>query len=262
MSADDPIHVVSILNFPPQRRYRQMVAMFLHRIVQCGAERLTLLYEADTPWLPDQLDSRCTVELRRGRSIDLGHPHHNLRFKLPNLASIDEPFLFLDADTAALGHLAPLWALRHDKPWIGIDHQWVPADPRTHRLPFLNSGVQLVGDPAFYDLDAMLAVQNSAAPLARRAEFTKAELFACPGTDQAVLYRYFRSIGYDYTHPSATAAWNSCAGVTQLTRDDTGWRGQTVGLAPDYPVHLVHYWSQFKPWAIQCPLFAEYAHIL
>ena len=51
-----------------------------------------------------------------------------------------------------LDDLRYVWARRGDKPWVGIDHQWVPSDPRTHRSPFLNSGFQLVSDPAFYDL--------------------------------------------------------------------------------------------------------------
>ena len=120
----------------------------------------------------------------------------------------------------------------------------------------LRDRMWFAGDPAFYDLKAILDVQNAAAPLARAADFTKEQMFACPGADQAVLFRYFRTIGYDYTHPDIGQAWNSCAGVTDITRDGGKWVGRTRGLTPDHEVHLVHYWSQFKPWAIGCPIYA------
>ena len=92
-------------------------------------------------------------------------------------------------------------------------------------------------------------------------QVSKREMFPCPGQDQAVLFRYFRSIGYDYTHPEIGPEWNSCAGVTELWREGGAWKGRTRGLARDHDVHVVHYWSQFKPWAIDCPLFRSYAWV-
>lgn len=254
------LKVVSIMNYPPDPRFRRMGHVFLDTVIHFGgAESVTLLYEDHEPEVAPEHRRAADVEVRRCRPADVGHPHFNLRFKLPNLAALDFPFLYLDADMAVLSSLAPVWERRHDKPWVGVDHQWVPQDARTHRPPFLNSGLQLVGDPAFYDLDAILAVQNAVAPLRRAKDFTKDEMFACPGADQAVLFRYFRAIGYDYAHPAIGPAWNSCAGVTEITaRPGGGWAGHTRGLSPDYPVHVVHYWSQFKPWAVGCPLYASY----
>ncbi len=257
--ADTRLKVVSIMDYPPEPRLRRMCRMFLDTVIAHGAKSVTLLYEEHRPEVAPEHRRAADVELVRGRSHDVGHPHFNLRFKLPNLAALDYPFLYLDADMAVLADLTYLWDRRHAKPWVGIDHQWVPSDPRTHRPPFLNSGLQLVSDPDFYDLDAILAVQNAAAPLARAAEFAKYELFACPGTDQAVLYRYFRTIGYDYTHPEIGPGWNSCAGVTEVRSEGGVWKARTRGLAEDYDVQIVHYWSQFKPWAVGCPLFASYA---
>lgn len=248
--------LVTIMNYPPDDRFRRMCDVFLSTAIANGATSVTILYEDHPPVVRLEHRRAADVEVVRAKSHDVGHPHFNLRFKLPNLASLDYPFLYLDADIAVLSDLSYLWDRRHDKPWVGIDHQWVPSDPRTHRPPFLNSGVQLVGDPAFYDLDAILAVQNAVAPLNRASEFTKAEMFACPGADQAVLFRYFRAIGYDYTHPEVGPGWNSCAGVTRVARAGDRWVGRTVGLTPDYPVHVNHYWSQFKPWAIGCPIYA------
>jgi hypothetical protein len=160
-----------------------------------------------------------------------------------------------------LGDLNDLWQRRHAKPWIGIDHQYIPSVPRTHRPPFLNSGLQLVSDPAFYDLGAILAAQNAVVPLSKHKEIPKADMFPCPGQDQAVLFRYFRTIGYDYTHPEIGPAWNSAAAATKVWREGDEWKARTFDLAQNYDVHIIHYWDRFKPWAIGCPIFASYAWV-
>jgi hypothetical protein len=258
--ADTRLKVVTIMNYPPDQRYRHMCRAFLDSVISRGAESITILYEDQEPTIAAEHRRAADIEVIRCRSRDVGHPHFNLRFKLANLAAINYPFLYLDADTYVLGDLRALWERRHAKPWIGINHQWIPSDPRTHRAPFLNSGVQLVSDPAFYDLDAILAAQNAVAPLDQAGVFNKEEMFACPGSDQAVLYRYFCSIGYDYAHPEIGPEWNSCAGVTKLTRRDGLWTGRTYGLRADHDVYLLHYWSQFKPWLIGCPVYADYVN--
>ncbi len=258
--ADDRVKVVSIMSFAPDPRARRMCAAFLDSVLAAGADSVTLFYEDHAPVVGPEHRRKADIEVVRGRSLDVGHPHFNLRFKLPTLASLDTPFIFLDADTYVLGDLRELWAVRHSKPWIGTDHQWVPSDVRTHRTPFLNSGVQVVGDPAFYDLDAILAVQEAAAPL-RMSDLGVREdptTFITPGRDQAVLFRYFRAIGYDYTHPAVGPEWNSCAGVTTVRRDGDRWAARTAGLCTDYDVKLVHYWDQFKPWLIDDPIYASY----
>jgi hypothetical protein len=181
-----------------------------------------------------------------------------LRFKLPQLARLSYPFLYLDADIVVLSDLRYLWERRKAKPWIGIDHQVIPFVRRTHRPPFLNSGLQLVSDPDFYDLEAILDAQNAVVPLCQHGEVPKSEMFPCPGHDQAVLFRYFRTIGYDYTHPEIGADWNSCAGATDVRGEAGVWKAHTHSLAENYDVHIVHYWDRFKPWAIGCPIFQSY----
>jgi hypothetical protein len=37
------------------------------------------------------------------------------------------------------------------------------------------------------------------------------------------------------------------------------WIARTDGLACDHDVQILHYWSQFKPWSIGCPIFESYA---
>lgn len=255
--ADDRLKLVTIMNYPPDERYGRMCRLFLDSAIAGGAGSITILYENHRPVVTEEQWRRADIEIRQCPSRDVGHPHFNLRFKLANLAELEHPFLFLDADTYVLGDLNELWNRRHAKPWIGIDHQWVPGDPRTHRAPFLNSGVQLVSDPSFYDFESILAAQNAVAPLSEAERFTKDEMFACPGADQAVLFRYFRTIGYDYTHPEIGPEWNSCAGVTGIRREEGRWKARTVGLPENYEVKLIHYWSQYKPWAIDSPIFTE-----
>ena len=260
--ADDRLKVVSIVNYPPSPRTDAMTWAFLDSIIAAGAKSITLLYHDHKPTVTPEQNRAVDLELVPGELTDVGHPHFNLRFKLPNLAAIDHPFLFIDADTYITGDLRELWAFRDDKPWVGVDHQWIPRDERTHRAPFLNSGVQLVGDPAFYDLAAILAVQNAAAPL-DQADLTAREdarTFLCPGADQAVLFRYFRTIGYDYTHPSVGPGWNHCAGVTRVWREGDRWKARSTGLADEYDVQVVHYWDQYKPWRIGDPIYASYAN--
>jgi hypothetical protein len=252
------LKVVSIMDYPREPRFLRMCYVFLDSVIAHGAESVTLIYEEQRPVIAPEHRRAADIELVKGRSHDVGHPHFNLRFKLPNLASIGYPFLYLDADMVVLSDLSYLWERRHAKPWVGVNHQVVPSDARTHRPPFLNSGLQLVSDPAFYDLPAILAAQNAVVPLSRHREVSKREMFPCPGQDQAVLFRYFRSIGYDCTHPEIGPEWNSCAGVTELWAEGGAWKGRTRGLARDHDVHIVHYWSQFKPWAIDCPLFRSY----
>jgi hypothetical protein len=232
-----------------------MCRVFLDSVLVHGAKSVTLLYEDNPPVVTAEQRHRADIEIVRGKSHDVGHPHFNLRFKLPNLAALDYSFLYLDSDMVILSDLNYLWSRRHAKPWIGIDHQQIPFDVRTLRSPFLNSGVQLVSDPAFYDLQAILAAQNAVVPLRKHREIPVEAMFPCPGMDQAVLFRYFRTIGYDYTHPEIGPEWNSCAGVTEVRFEQGAWRAKTRGLARNYDVHVVHYWDQFKPWKIDCPIF-------
>ena len=258
---DSPLKVVSVMNYPPEPKYRRMCHIFLDFAIAGGAKSITLLYEDHRPDVAPEHRRAADIELRHERSHDVGHPHFNLRFKLANLAALTFPFLYLDADMVVLSDLNYLWQRRHAKPWIGIDHQVVPSDIRTHRSPFLNSGLQLVSDPIFYDLPAILAAQNAVVPLSQHREVSKKEMFACPGRDQAVLFRYFQTTGYDYTHPEIGPEWNSCAGVTERYLEDGTWKARTQGLESDYRVHLVHYWDQFKPWRIDCPIYGSYAWV-
>ncbi len=257
---DTRLKVVTIMNYAPDPRYRRMCYAFLDSVISHGAASVTILYEDQPPTVAPEHRRTVDIEVVRCQSHDIGHPHFNLRFKLANLAALDFPFLYLDADTVVLGDLNYLWSRRHAKPWVGIDHQMIPADPRTHRSPFLNSGVQLVSDPAFYDLRAILAVQNAAAPLEPRGGVRERGNVCLPrdgsGDSVPILPRDWVRL-----HTPGDRA-----GMEQLRRGHGGnaagdrWKAHTRGLPADHDVYLMHYWSQFKPWMIDCPIYASYAN--
>jgi hypothetical protein len=258
---DAQLKVVSIMNYPPDKNFRRMCYIFLDSVIRHGARSITLLYEEHKPFIAPEHRQVADIEIRKERSHDVGHPHFNLRFKLANLARLNFPYLFLDADMVVLSDLNYLWQRRKLKPWVGINHQVVPSDARTQRSPFLNSGLQLVSDPSFYDLTAILHAQNAVVPLHQYKEIPVARMFPCPGRDQAVLFRYFQTIGYDYTHPEIGSGWNCCAGVTTIGAQGDQWKARTWALADNHDVYIVHYWDQFKPWRIDCPLFKSYAWV-
>ena len=258
---DSQLHVVSVMNYPRETKYLRMCYIFLDSLIAHGAKNITLLYELHKPVVAPEHRRAADIEIRQGRSHDVSHPHFNLRFKLSNLASLTFPFLYLDTDMVVLSDLNYLWQRRKDKPWVGVNHQVIPFDPRTQRTLFLNSGLQLVSDPSFYDLRAILDAQNAVVPLSKHQEIDPVDMFPCPGRDQAVLFRYFRTIGYDYTHAEIGSGWNCCAGVTELRSEPGGWRGHSRFLEVNHDVQIVHYWDQFKPWKIKCPIFASYAWV-
>src|SRR5262245_28973908 len=111
------------MDYPRELKYLRMCYVFLDSLITHGAQRITLLYDERPPIVAPEHRRAADIEVVKGRSYDVGHPHFNLRFKLPNLARLDYPFLFLDADMVVLGDLKYLWQRRTAKPWIAIDHQ-------------------------------------------------------------------------------------------------------------------------------------------
>jgi len=167
---------------------------------------------------------------------------HNIGFKLYNLCQETEPFIFIDADAILLSPIDPLVLASADKEFIAVDHQNIPGHTDFISFKFLNSGVQVVGDPTILDFDDIMLM------LKQKGKF------ACPGTDQAALFMFFAYAGYDYHHPEVGYGWNSCAQYTKMERRQAFCRG----LEEEYPVHINHYWYKFKPWTINCELFNNF----
>ncbi|HJZ57779.1 MAG TPA: hypothetical protein VKE74_22660, partial [Gemmataceae bacterium] len=103
--ADTRLKVVTIMNYPPEPRLRRMCYTFLDSVIAHGAQSVSVLYEDHPPVVAPEHRRAADVEVLRCHSRDIGHPHFNLRFKLANLAALDFPFLYLDADTVVLGDL-------------------------------------------------------------------------------------------------------------------------------------------------------------
>ena len=87
--------------------------------------------------------------------------------------------------------------------------------------------------------------------------------FDSPGTDQALLDAYCMQIGYDFTHPDIGCEWNSCAGYGLVDIDDEyNFNITYKNQDTEYPVKINHYWNEFKPWVINCPIFKFYKDLV
>jgi len=166
---------------------------------------------------------------------------HNIFFKMYQLSNINEPFMFIDADAFLLGDINMPLKASEDKPFIAVNHQKVPNHCAHLPYKFLNSGVMVVSDPEFMNFNKLMQT------------FIDDRSFKYPGTDQAILNSYVRKIKYDYTHPNIGFEWNSCAGYTVFT--DKG--ATSIGLDYEHPVYINHYWHEFKPWNVGCPIYKE-----
>ena len=249
------MNIVTLMDYPDDAKYNRMSMIWMKHVRQhAPGARVTVLTAGGLPESVREYFGRFPgVEIRKAGRKNIGiYDHYNLAVKLYNLAKLDFPFLFLDADMVALSDLDYLWQRRNDKPWIGVPIQLLPGFHRPEKhaggLPRLNSGLQLVSDPSFYDYDKIVEC------------FTRSgRSFQCAGEDQVLLHEYFKSIGYDYRHPEIGPGWNACSKFVRLFKDERGvWHSETQGLPEKYPVHIVHYWNgACRPWNLDCPLFKE-----
>jgi hypothetical protein len=250
------MNIVTIMNYAGSDNHVNMCNMFVDQVIKHNPGCvLSILYR-------DNVDGRvrdfCKPHnniqfIKRPDSRESWNVHHNIKFKLYNLSMIREPFIYLDCDIACMSSLQHLWSIKDDKPFIGVNHQNIPGHVDKFNFKFLNSGVQIVGDPEWYEFDNF---QNIARKINGRMR--------PPGWDQANIFEYCASIDYDYTHPLVGYGWNSCAQYGVMVRgDDDIWRCSYngpgySGEATEYPVYLNHYWWDFKPWNINCPLYSDF----
>jgi hypothetical protein len=165
---------------------------------------------------------------------------HNIGFKLFNLCKETEPFVFIDADAYILKSLDTLVRTSNNQRMVMIDHETVPGHTTHIPYKFLNSGVQVCNDPTILIYD----------------EIIKEKIIA-PGSDQSLLYSYFKTINYDYKNPNIGFEWNSFAKYVNIEYKDNEWVGVSSGLDYVHPVYINHYWYDAKPWQINCPIFTN-----
>lgn len=249
------MNIVTLMDFPDDGKYNWMCMIWLKRVLQhAPGARVRILTAGGLPGSVRQYAAGFSnVVVERAERRALGElDHYNLSVKLFNVSQIREPFLFLDADMFVISDLDSLWAQRGSKPFIGVYDPVFPGPARSASRN-LNSGMQLVSDPAFYDYDAIVECFNG-----------NGRRFVCAGEDQALLTDYFHHIGYDFTHPSVGFGWNACSRFVRLSKDDGGaWRGVSCDQPEVSSVHIVHYWNgACRPWNMDCPLFAEEVAVL
>lgn len=236
--------LITIFNYPNEEKYNQLCSWWLKQAKKHTNMPIHVWHEGgiDSSLIEDGIiyehKDRQPLEFRLPADIQ-AKAEHNIGFKLYNLCQETEPFIFVDADAIIFSDLEPLVEASKDKPFICIDHQQVPKHSALIPFKFLNSGVQVVSDPSILNYDTLIK------------SLVEDQGFRCPGTDQAMLFGYFQKIGYDYTHEDVGFGWNSCAGYTIMEE------GQLVskGLDMNHPVHINHYWHEFKPWNIDCPMW-------
>jgi hypothetical protein len=250
------MNIVTIMNYPlKDKNYVKMCKIWLDRVIKHGGDNVIVYYHTKKPEYLKDFATKTNLSIEKG-VIDkkTTNTHFNARFKLPTLAAVDVPFIFIDADAYVIHDLDFLWKHKKDKPWIGMNHQTMKQHPETQShmawTPFLNSGVQIVSDPKFYSLEKIKKFQSK----------TKNRPYQyVPGVDQSILFKYFKHIGYDYTHPKIGTEWNSCSILAKLKKDKNGiWSGNTETLNKNHPIYINHYWWKWKPWEIKCPIHKSY----
>ena len=182
--------------------------------------------------------------------------HHNVRFKLYNLTKWQNPFIFLDVDAIIFGPISVLVEAAKSKPFIAINHQQIPK--HTLGMPeYLNGGVQIVSQPGFFKFEEFIKQTNG---------------LLCPGHEQALIFTHFRNVGYDYRHTSIGYEWNACSGYNELKKVNGKWQCFSSGVNVLNPylksetipkgklILLNHYWDEFKPWKINCPMYNEFKY--
>lgn len=256
------MNIVTIMNYDESKKdYVKMCKIFITQLLKYNPEcKLRILYSdnisSDIVTHGESFSQVKFVQLPEADQHTTWSNHHNINFKLFNLTRIDEPFIFLDSDIFCLSGLDHLWKLKDQQPFIGVNHQHISEHPATTQKKFLNSGVQVVGDPDWYKFDNF-----------RETHKRHQGRLQCSGWDQAHIYTYCNDVGYDYTHPEVGYGWNSCAafGVVsnkqgQVDEFECTYNGpDDSGLKiAAYPVHLNHYWWNYKPWDINCPIYNYY----
>ncbi len=251
------MNIVTIMDFPDDEKYNAMCMIWMRRVQRhAPGAHVRILTSGGLPrCVREYFDSFPDVTVQKAMRRNIGEfDHFNLAIKLFNLSHITEPFIFLDADMFVLSDLDFLWKRRNDKPFIGV-YDPILAGHESAACRKLNSGLQIVSNTSFYNYDAIVECSRR-----------DGHRSALKGDDQMLLSGYFRSIGYDFSHPEIGAGWNSCSRYTRLFKNAQGeWTGMTRDKpgGPDVHAHIVHYWNgACRPWNMDCPLFAEEVSLL
>jgi|13_taG_2_1085334.scaffolds.fasta_scaffold00292_19 hypothetical protein len=229
--------IITIFNFPNQENYNNLCQWWVAQCLKNSELDIEIWHRDSVNHLQFvnervKFIEKSEIEISRLLKPNLisDKAQHNIGFKLYNLCQESKPFIFIDADAILLKDINPIINASKCKPFIAIDHQVIPG--HTSHIPyrFLNSGVQICSDPSILDLDEIVKIQNLH------------DNFVVPGTDQSMIWTYFKHIKYDYSHPKIDWKWNNCAGLIKDLND----------------IAINHYWYNFKPWIINCSLWRKF----
>lgn len=256
--------IITVFNYKWYDKHYILLRMWLHQVSQYNDANLNIkiLSEQGEPKNVSRLHRLYNFEwivlpprkLLGSKLLD----HHNIRFKMWNLSRWSNPFVMLDVDAIPFSPLSKLVEASKDKPWIAINHQDIPKHTQ-NREPFLNGGVQIVSDPGAFTYEQFTSDYGT---------------LLCPGAEQALIFTHFRKIGYDYSHPAISYQWNACAGYTRVSKMNDTWvcvSSEQCITNPDYKsssipdgqlVSINHYWDEFKPWKIDCPMYDTFLKLV
>ena len=232
--------LITIFNFPNDDNYNKLCRWWLKQALENTDLPIEIWHSNNIDHLDFEEMSNPQVTIIKKYTLDLSdkiHPSlisdkskHNVGFKLYNLCHEVQPFIFVDADAIIFKNLNALVEASRRKPFIAVDHQDIPGHTSHIGTKFLNSGVQACSSPSllnFEDIVKYLNLHNQ---------------FLVPGTDQSMIWTYFKHLQYDYTDDEIDWRWNNCA-----------------GFCDDFDkICINHYWYKFKPWKINCPKWKEF----
>ena len=242
--------IVTICNYPDQENFNAMCIAWGNQIKKyCGNMEVEVLVEKSLPELVrksfDENNIKISIKQRKENKFKFNasisnKAQHNIFFKMYNLCNLTEPYIFIDADAFLLTGVEDLIEASKDKPFIAVDHEKIPKHCAHIQYKFLNTGMMVVSDPSFLDFDKKISILK------------RDRTFKYPGTDQSLVNSYVKEMNYDYSHELVGYGWNHCAGYTKFINGD---KAICSGLGDEYPINLNHYWHEFKPWNVNCPIY-------
>ncbi len=283
------MEILTIFNYPPKNKNLIFLRMFIHqhsmlneplhklKVLSFGKQPKTVkrwhkLYKFE--WI--KIDKRrnyqtsvidlIKIKILKNKEIYRKEKiknkllnHHNVQFKMWNLTKWGSAFIFLDVDAILFKPVVEILPYLSDKPFIAINHQNINYHTQ-NRVPFLNGGVQIVSKPGTFTYEMFT---ENVDPL------------FCPGAEQALMYTTFKNLNYDYTHPNIGYEWNSCSAYNQVVKQEDGaWKCFSRGylendpnqksdsIPPGFEIAVNHYWDEFKPWKVNCPMYEEFRQIV
>lgn len=250
--------IVTVFNYPNKIEYNVMCCAWIMQIRKYTQNRIIILSKNNPHKIILEftkiMNYKNIIFSKKNQTNEIdfsNHPDnikatHNINFKMFNLCSLKEPFIFIDADAFLINEISTLEKEFTSKPMIAINHQKIPGQTDHLKEKVLNSGVMLVSDPNFLSWKELIKI------------FKRDRRFIWPGTDQSLINSFCKENNYDYTHPNVGFEWNSWAKYTV-------WEGSKAfckGLQYEHPVYINHYWNNQKPWNINCPIYKKVYNIL